>query len=215
MTKGDSMHQKITRWVERLPETVSHVVLRAGEDRRQETILDRWEYDNLNNIVDESLDLMEDETQGRLIAYGEKGKQLRSVTIRNDIDTQSQSDTGLLVEGLLRMADEQRRFLATITDTFETMHETVRECMHTEQDTREELSDLQVALAMEQLQNESDEPSTADKALNIFAQVLNQKTASAVQSARDMVLNNPSIIDELLNDDEIVSMVAEKLSGQK
>ncbi|MAB40262.1 MAG: hypothetical protein CL525_14360 [Aequorivita sp.] len=87
--------------------------------------------------------------------------------------------------------------------------------MHTEQDTREELSDLQVALAMEQLQNESDEPSTADKALNIFAQVLNQKTTGAVQSARDMVLNNPSIIDELLNDEEIVSMVAEKLSGQK
>ena len=209
------MHQKITRWIERLPETVSHVVLRAGEDRRSETILDRWEYDNLNNIVDESLDLMEDETQGRLIAYSEKGKQLRSVTIRNDIEHQTQSDTGLLVEGLLRMADEQRRFLATITDTFETMHETVRECMHTEQDTREELSDLQVALAMEQLQNESDEPSTADKALNIFAQVLNQKTTSAVQSARDMVLNNPSIIDELLNDEEIVSMVAEKLSGQK
>ncbi|MAB40251.1 MAG: hypothetical protein CL525_14305, partial [Aequorivita sp.] len=140
------MHQKITRWIERLPETVSHVVLRAGEDRRSETILDRWEYDNLNNIVDESLDLMEDETQGRLIAYSEKGKQLRSVTIRNDIEHQTQSDTGLLVEGLLRMADEQRRFLATITDTFETMHETVRECMHTEQDTREELSDLQVAL---------------------------------------------------------------------
>ena len=209
------MHQKITRWVERLPETVSHVVLRAGEDRRSETILDRWEYDNLNNIVDESLDLMEDETQGRLIAYSEKGKQLRSVTIRNDIEQQAQSDTGLLVEGLLRMADEQRRFLATITDTFETMHETVRECMHTEQDTREELSDLQVALAMEQLQNESTEPSTADKALSIFAQVLQQKTSDAVQSARDMVLNNPSIIDELLDDDQIVSMVAEKLSGQK
>ena len=209
------MHQKITRWVERLPETVSHVVLRAGEDRRSETILDRWESDNLNNIVDESLDLMEDETQGRLIAYSEKGKQLRSVTIRNDIDTQSMSDTGLLVEGLLRMADEQRRFLATITDTFETMHETVRECMHTEQDTREELSDLQVALAMEQLQNASDEPSTADKALSIFAQVLNQKTVDAVQSARDMVLNNPSIIDELLNDDQIVTMVVEKMGGQK
>lgn len=207
------MHQKITRWVERLPETVSHVVLRAGEDRRSETILDRWEHDNLNNIVDESLDLMEDETQGRLIAYSDKGKQLRSVTIRNDVEHQAMSDTGLLVEGLLRMADEQRRFLATITDTFETMHETVRECMHTEQDTREELSDLQVALAMEQLQNASDEPSTADKALSIFAQVLQNQGKKAAQSAKDMVLNNPEIIDELLNDETIVSMVTAKIMG--
>ena len=206
------MQQKITRWVERLPETVSHVVLRAGEDRRSETILERWENDSLNSIVDEALDLMDGETVGRLIAYSDKGKQIRSVTIRNEVHEQPITDTGLLVEGLLRMADEQRRFLATITDTFETMHETVRECMYTEQDTREEISDLQVALAMEQLANQSTEPSTADKALNIFAQVLQQKGADAVQSARDMVLNNPSIIDELLDDDTIVTMVAEKMS---
>ena len=113
------------------------------------------------------------------------------------------------------MADEQRRFLATITDTFETMHETVRECMHQEQDTREEISDLQVALAMEQIQNSTDAPSTADKALNIFAQVLQQQGKKAAESARDMVLNNPEIIDELLNDDDIVSMVVEKMGGQK
>jgi len=208
------MYQKIQRWIERLPDTVSHVVLRAGDDRKTESILDRWEYDNLSSVLDESIELMESEIQGRLIAYSDKGKQLRSITIRTELEPQAQTDTGLLVEGLLRMADEQRRFLATITDTFETMHETVRECMHTEQDTREELSDLQVALAMEQLRNESDEPSTADKALNIFSQVLNQKTKTAVQSARDMVLNNPSIIDELLNDETIVSMVVEKISGQ-
>ena len=95
------------------------------------------------------------------------------------------------------------------------MLETVRECMHSEQDTREEISDLQVALAMEQLQNQSNEPSTADKALNIFSQVLNQKAQGAVQSARDMVIQNPQIIDDLLNDETIVNMVLEKISGQK
>ena len=210
------MQRKIERWLEKLPEHTTHIILRAGDDRRSETILERWEPDNLACIVDECLDLMQDEHQGRLIAYGDKGRQLRSVTIRNELqEGQPQSETAILVEGLLRMADEQRRFLATITDTFETMHETVRECMHQEQDTREEISDLQVALAMEQIQNSTDAPSTADKALNIFAQVLQQHGKKAAESARDMVLNNPEIIDELLNDDDIVSMVVEKMGGQK
>ena len=210
------MQRKIDRWLEKLPEHTTHIILRAGDDRRSETILERWEPDNLACIVDECLELMQDEHQGRLIAYGDKGRQLRSVTIRNELqEGQPQSETAILVEGLLRMADEQRRFLATITDTFETMHETVRECMHQEQDTREEISDLQVALAMEQIQNSTDAPSTADKALNIFAQVLQQQGKKAAESARDMVLNNPEIIDELLNDDDIVSMVVEKMGGQK
>jgi hypothetical protein len=208
------MQRKIQRWLEKLPEETTHIILRAGDDRRTETILERWQPDDVANILDESLELMQDEIQGRLIAYGEKGKQLRSVSIRNDFqDSHPQTDTAILVEGLLRMADEQRRFLATITDTFETMHETVRECMHTEQDTREELSDLQVALAMEQLQNESNEPSTADKALSIFAQVLQSQGKKAAQSAKDMVLNNPEIIDELLNDETIVNMVTSKIMG--
>ncbi len=210
------MQRKIERWLEKLPEHTTHIILRAGDDRRSETILERWEPDNLACIVDECLELMQDEHQGRLIAYGDKGRQLRSVTIRNELqEGQPQSETAILVEGLLRMADEQRRFLATITDTFETMHETVRECMHQEQDTREEISDLQVALAMEQIQNSNDAPSTADKALNIFAQVLQQQGKKAAESARDMVLNNPEIIDELLNDADIVSMVVEKMGGQK
>ena len=210
------MQRKIERWLEKLPEETTHIILRAGDDRRTETILERWQPDDVANILDESLELMADEVQGRLIAYGEKGKQLRSVSIRNDFqDSHAQTDTQILVEGLLRMADEQRRFLATITDTFETMHETVRECMHTEQDTREEISDLQVALAMEQLQNESNEPSTADKALSIFAQVLQSQGKKAAQSAKDMVLNNPEIIDELLNDETIVNMVTQKIMGSE
>jgi len=209
------MQRKIERWLERLPEDCTSIVLRAGDNRQTESIVERWEPDGIGNIVDECLDLMQDELQGRLIAYGAKGRQLRSVTVRNtDYDGGGAvSDTGMLVNGLLRMADEQRRFLATITDTFETMHETVRECMTTERDTQEELSDLQVALAMAQLEQDAAKPSTTDKALSIFAQVLQQNSATAAEKARDMVLNNPQIIDDLLNDADIVDIVVKKMQG--
>lgn len=206
------MQRKIERWIERLPEGTTSIVLRAGETRQTETILERWEPDNVATIVDEALDLMEDEVQGRLIAYGEKGRQLRSVTIRNEQTTGAAvTDTQILVEGLLRMADEQRRFLSTITDTFETMHETVRECMHTERDTQEEIGDLQIALAMAQMEQETQQQSTADKALGIFSQVLQQKTADSVKQAKDLLFNNPELIDDLLNDETVVEMVLKKI----
>lgn len=206
------MQRKIERWIERLPEGTTSIVLRAGDTRQTETILERWEPDNVAAIVDECLDLMEDEIQGRLIAYGEKGRQLRSVTIRNDqVTGQAATDTQILVEGLLRMADEQRRFLSTITDTFETMHETVRECMHTERDTQEEIGDLQIALAMAQMEQETNQQSTADKALSIFSQVLQQKTGDTVKAAKDMLFSNPEIIDDLLDDPSVVEMVLKKI----
>jgi hypothetical protein len=210
------MQRKIERWLEKLPEGTTSIVLRAGETRQTETILERWEADNIAAIVDEAIDLMEDEIQGRLIAYGDKGRQLRSVTIRNDNPSgvASTSDTAILVEGLLRMADEQRRFLATITDTFETMHETVRECMHTERDTQEEIGDLQIALAMAQMEQETQQQSTADKALGIFSQVLQQKAGGdAVQTAKDLITSNPDLIDSLLADEAVVEMVMQKINS--
>jgi hypothetical protein len=212
--RRQDMQRKIERWIERLPEGTTSIVLRAGETRQTETILERWEPDNVATIVDEALDLMEDEVQGRLIAYGEKGRQLRSVTIRNEQTTGAAvTDTQILVEGLLRMADEQRRFLSTITDTFETMHETVRECMHTERDTQEEIGDLQIALAMAQMEQETQQQSTADKALGIFSQVLQQKTADSVKQAKDLLFNNPELIDDLLNDETVVEMVLKKIQS--
>jgi len=208
------MQRKIERWLEKLPEGATSIVLRAGETRQTETILERWEPDNIAAIADEALDLMEDEVQGRLIAYGEKGRQLRSVTIRNEQTAgTAATDTQILVEGLLRMADEQRRFLSTITDTFETMHETVRECMHTERDTQEEIGDLQIALAMAQMEQETQQQSTADKALGIFSQVLQQKTVDSVKQAKDLLFNNPELIDDLLNDESVVEMVLKKIQS--
>ena len=100
------MQAKIERWLERLPEHTTSIVLRAGDDRRTETIIERWTPDDLQSIIDETMDLMQDEIQGRLIAYGEKGKQLRSVTIRTEYKPDNLSETEALVDGLLKMADE-------------------------------------------------------------------------------------------------------------
>ena len=208
------MQRKIERWLEKLPvETVS-IVLRAGDSRQTENILERWAPDEFTNIIDECVESMMDENVGRLIAYGEKGKQLRSVTLRNSDVSHNESDTSVLVDGLLRMADEQRRFLATMSDSFAVMHETIQDTIYQEREKNDEINELQIALALAEIQANEQGESTTSRALNIFSQILQQKASEPVdqvQRARDMVLNNPDIIDGLLEDDSIVDIVTKKI----
>lgn len=210
------MQRKIERWLEKLPENTVSVVLRAGQSRQTENILERWEPNEFQNIIDESIECMIEEEVGRLIAYGDKGKQLRSITLRNQDSQPGESDTAVLVDGLLRMADEQRRFLATITDSFTVMHETIQDTIYQEREKNDELSELQLALALAEMQAQEQGESPTSKALNIFSQVLQQKAGEPVDKiaqARNMVLNNPEIIDGLLEDESIVQIVTKKIIG--
>lgn len=210
------MQRKIERWLEKLPENCVSIVLRAGDSRQTENILERWEPNEYQNIIDETVESMMDEQVGRLIAYGDKGKQLRSITLRNTETIQNESDTSVLVDGLLAMANEQRRFLATITDSFTVMHETIQDTIYQEREKNEEISELQLALALAEIEATSGQESTTSKALNIFSQVLQQKSGEPVdrvQQARNMVLNNPEIIDGLLEDENIVQIVTKKIIG--
>jgi hypothetical protein len=207
------MQRKIERWLEKLPPETVQIVLRGGDDRRTESILERWNIEDVANIPDDTIELMETEQQGRLIAYDERSKQLRAITIRTEQAQQATSDTGMLVEGILRMAEEQRRFVATITDSFQVMHETIQDALYKERDHQEEITELQLALALEQAQNANDEPSTADKALGVITQVLESKRAISdpVGMAKNLLSSHPEIIDSLLADETIVEMITKKI----
>lgn len=210
------MQYKITRWLERLPEDTNQIVFRAGDTRQTESIIERWSIplDDMDDIIDIVTETMETEIVGRLIAYNNKSKQLRSMTVRATTPPQTQStEIGMLVEGILRMSEEQRRFVATITDSFQTMHETIQDTLLAERDHHEETAELQLALAIEQMNNEQNKESATDKALGMFAQVLQQKASPS--NLKQMILDNPSLIDQFLNDDDIISIVTEKLSGQE
>ena len=148
------MRSKILRWLERLPENTSTLVLRAGESRNDEAIIEKWSIpiEDVDDILDTIEDTMTEEYTGRLIAYNERAKQLRSVSVRG-VPTvqQNTSETAALIDGILRMAEEQRRFVATITDSFQTMHETIQDALFVEREHHEEMADAQLALAMSQI----------------------------------------------------------------
>jgi hypothetical protein len=126
-----------------------------------------------------------------------------------------QSEVGMLVEGLIRMSEEQRRFLATITDSFQTMHDTIQDAIFTERQHHEDMADAQLAIALAEHDATKNTQSTTDKALGLIADVVSQKTAGAPLDIREYVLTNPEIIDSLLDDETIVEMVLKKATGQK
>jgi len=205
------MRTKILRWLERLPENTSTLVLRAGESRTDEAIIEKWTIpiEDVDDILDTIEDTMNEEYTGRLIAYNERAKQLRSVSVRG-VPTvqQNTSETGALIDGILRMAEEQRRFVATITDSFQTMHETIQDALFVEREHHEEMADAQLALAMSQIDSEQNKESTIDKALGMVAQAMQSKNINI----KDMILQNPDIIDEFLNDEQIIEIVTRKMT---
>ena len=212
------MRTRLQRWTERLPDGVTSLVFRAGDDRRSESIVERWTLpiEEVDEVFDVIEDTMTEEHTGRLIAYDGKAKQLRSISVRGvDPQRASESEVGMLVEGLIRMSEEQRRFLATITDSFQTMHDTIQDAIFTERQHHEDMADAQLAIALAEHDATKNTQSTTDKALGLIADVVSQKTAGAPLDIREYVLTNPEIIDSLLDDETIVEMVLKKATGQK
>jgi hypothetical protein len=206
------MRAKISRWLERLPDDTRTIVLRAGDSRNEESIIEKWTtpLDDVDDIIDVVEETMSEEVQGRLIAYNDRAKQLRSVSVRGvPVQPQTSSETGMLVEGILRMAEEQRRFVATITDSFQTMHETIQDALYVEREHHEEMADAQLALAMSQMDAENNQESTIDKAMGIIAQAIQNKSGNV--DIKSMILNNPDMIDAFLDDEEIISVIMSRM----
>jgi len=206
------MRAKISRWLERLPEDTRTIVLRAGDSRNEESIIEKWTtpLDDVDDVIDVVEETMSEEVQGRLIAYNDRAKQLRSVSVRGvPVQPQTASETGMLVEGILRMAEEQRRFVATITDSFQTMHETIQDALFVEREHHEEMADAQLALAMSQMDAENNQESTIDKAMGIIAQAIQNKSGNV--DIKSMILNNPDMIDAFLDDEEIISVIMSRM----
>lgn len=200
---------KIYRFFETLDENVTSVTLRAGMDRRSEQTIEKWappyEPENIADIIDET---MQSEQQGRLIAYAQS-KQVKSISFSN-LHTIAQSETALLVDGILRMAEEQRRFVATITDSFQVMHETIQETIMKERTHHEEVAELQLAVALAEKEQEQEEKSTVQSAIEMFGTVLQAKNGQKLD-IKKYLLENPDIVDSLLKDDDIVTLVTEKM----
>jgi len=78
-----------------------------------------------------------------------------------------------------------------------------------EREHHEETAELQLALAMAQIEQEQNKESTLDKAMGMIAHALQNKTSNI--DIKSMILNNPDMIDAFLDDEEIINVIMSKI----
>ncbi len=152
-------------------------------------------------------------TYARLIAYDEKSSQLKSLSIQHQHKIDEQSS---LVDGVLAMAGEMRRFVSVINTTLEQRENTLQHVIdqlmiakHSEIESHA----ASIALDMElQKQEEIHGADSKERALSLAEAVVGQMMGSKLTPAsiKDLILGNPELIDSLLEDDQVVAAVGAK-----
>ena len=133
--------------LETLPETAAKLSIRMGSKRHQLAHVHSFSY--IPN-EEEIQDAMGDYGYGvdyqfaRLVWNDEKGKNVKSFSMSVQLDEESETGTiKVLVDGLLEMAAEQRRFLSTLNSTLQQRENTLTSVLETLMMSREEVLEMQ------------------------------------------------------------------------
>ena len=213
--------------MEKLPETACKLSVRLGSQRTRLTQVHSF---GMLPTEEEILDCLEDYGYGteygyaRLIWQNEKGQAVRSVSLSKPlIEEDGQSTVKVLVDGLLDMAAEQRRFLSTLNETLQQRENTLSVVLEKLMDSREEVMEERTqALALDLALQESEKESQfnyKERALETlthlgetFIQSKNQLTPDKVKS---LMLQHPELIDALVQDEEVVNLIGSRIMSSK
>ena len=214
--------QKIEKWLEQLGEIgAEKIVIRTGETRSSLSISGRYDVViDSGVIIAPSPDEIED---GLLLSGFQDDKpfgrwQIKSLSLKHNIKSDEQSS---LVDGVLMMAAEMRRFVAVINTTLEQRENTLQHVI--DQLLVAKYSEIEshaasIALDMElQKQEELEGSSAKERALGIAEQMVGAMMAQkfSPEAIKELVLADPTIIDNLLQDETVVSLVGEKFLKSK
>lgn len=223
------MTRKLERWIEQLADLNPHkIVTRAGDNRTSLSIVGRFDCDFSDGVMTfPDYDELETNLTGagygddlqyaRVIAYDEKGRQIKSVSLKHD---PKQDESASLVDGMLAMAAEMRRFVATINTTLEAREETLQHIIdqlmiakHAEIESHA----ASIALDLElQKQEEMQGTDSKERALALAEHVVSQMMGAKLNpsSLKDLIMSSPEIVDELLKDKDVVELVGAKFLAQ-
>ena len=210
-----------------LPEEASKLVLSIGNNRQRLRTVRRWEYipeegELLDELEDQGFGL--DYQYARLIVRDEKGRQIRSLSFKEALEKEEESKTeshiSTLVNGILSMASEQRRFLATLNTTLQQREAMMSSIIDKLMESREEVMQERTnALALDLALQDSEKENAfnyKERALETLATLGQQYLSNQrfnVQDIKKMLIANPEILDAMMEDEEVWSLLTSKFSG--
>ena len=214
----------LSHHIETLPENASKLSIKIGAKRTQLAHVHSFLYIPTEQEI---LDAMEEYGYGidygyaRLIWNDDKGRQVKTYSLSTELQNDDTSGTiQVLVNGLLEMAAEQRRFLGTLNATLQQRENTLTSVLETLMESREELMvERSTALALDIALQDAEKEGDMDykgRALETLSQLgeafIASKTATITPDILKRAMNdNPEIVSTMLEDDEFVSIVSERL----
>ena len=210
---------KIINWIDSLPPTACRIVLRAGESRKAENQVSEWtEWQGGVSIEHDITDQRQGFTTARLIAYDDKSKQIRATNLPDKQVQSTESDTGLLVQGILSMAGEMRRFQSVITSTLEKREDTLSDMIDHLMTAREErmqsdmhTMSLQMELSKAEETQDHDIKSRAVEAIEGLATSYLESKMKPQQITLEIIktaiLESPELIRQAMADPDIMNLL--------
>ena len=243
--------QRLDGFISRLPDETALLTIRAGTTHQdlvlqhKIAILERG-YKNTNDGIEphgavdlddaheqiedvlSDLVLGEDFTYVRIHAYTATGGHIRSVSLKATSSSGPTQDSfdgtaaEILAKGLVAMASECRRTLATITHTLEQRESVLSNVLNNliqakEKQMQAEGETLALQLALE---TDNSEQSQAVKAkgldtLQYIANMLMSKGQTiTVEAVKEAIRKDPSIIKDVASDEDIVDKISEALFSE-
>ena len=213
--------------MEQLPDSASSLAIKVGSQRTRLTQVHCF---NRLPSEEEILDCLEDYGYGteygfaRLVWKSEKGTNVKSVSLSESIKDEEESSTiKALVDGLLDMAAEQRRFVSTMNSTVESLTGALTQSREKnlelqEQVVEERSTTLALDLALQDAEKEG-ELNYKERALETISQGIQayvaNKTAMTPAGLKNLMLEHPGLIDELVKDEEVVSLISQRIMSNK
>lgn len=215
----------LTHHLESLPETACKLSIRIGAKRAQLSHVQSLQYIPAEQEIIDSLDEYGFGTEygyARLVWQDEKGRQVKTHSMSTELESDG-SETGtikVLVNGLLEMAAEQRRFLSTLNSTLQQRENTLTSVLETLMMSREEVLEERLTaaaldLALQDAEKESEmdwKGRTMDTIAGLGMQYFADKAGTITPEVlKHAMASNPDIVNDMLNDEDIVSVISQKI----
>ena len=217
--------------LEQLPESATRTALKLGSNRTRLTQVQA--FDHLAT-EEEIMDALVDHGYGADYQYSKvtwlnaKGQTVKSLAMSTPLkNEEGSSDLSKTLDTMLLLVAEVRRFTAVQNEGNERLMSALLKSQDRNDELREQVikersTTLALDLALQQTSKE-DDFNYKEKALetlsngiqhaaNAYMATKNQLTPEAL---KNLVKNHPEIIDELVKDEEIVSIIGTRIMSSK
>lgn len=217
----------LTLKMEKLPDNVAKVAVKLGAQSTRLTHVQTFQH---LASEEEILDCLEEYGFGteygyaRVIWQDDRGRQVTTYSFSEPIKEEEERSTiNVLVNGLLEMAAEQRRFVSTMNATVESLATALATSRDKNAELQEEVMEertnaLALDLALQDSEKES-QFSYKERALetlsNLGQQYIASQSALTPDKVRMLMQEHPELIDEMVKDEAIVEMVASRIMSSK